>query len=386
MSVEVTTAIVCRGSSGHHPLLLDLALEAAATSGDVHLIASKDVDLSAVADRVAGVVRYQSQHGRLAASLAERFALQAFAKRHLGVTFLVLGGEDAALVATVAGPPRGSTCVFVSMRPHALRLERPLGRWKARALEVATAVAAGRSPRVTVLTLDPAAAADPVIEKVSRGRLRLLRDPLYEGLPADWQLQSIEHAPDGARVLFFGSLSRRKGTLDMLEAARQVKRKRPDCRIELLGSLPTGPDRPEIEAAISAAVADGVATAELGRFSTGTLQERLADATAVALPYRNHHGSSGALVNCVAARVPVVVPPRGLMADEVRQYALGEVCESDDIEGVCSGLAKLIESPDRYRRHMRRDEYLVGRTRPEAVGFLRSLLPQQRSPCLAKPT
>ena len=72
-------------------------------------------------------------------------------------------------------------------------------------------------------------------------------------------------------------------------------------------------------------------------FETGAYYE--ADATAdlflrrgevVVLPHRGHLGSSGVMLQAVAAGRPVLVPDRGLMAERVRAFGLGRTYRAED--------------------------------------------------------
>jgi hypothetical protein len=70
-------------------------------------------------------------------------------------------------------------------------------------------------------------------------------------------------------------------------------------------------------------------------FETGAYYENdatadlfLSQAKTVVLPHRGHLGSSGVMLQALAAGLPVLVPDRGLMADRVRAYGLGRTYRS----------------------------------------------------------
>jgi glycosyltransferase involved in cell wall biosynthesis len=56
----------------------------------------------------------------------------------------------------------------------------------------------------------------------------------------------------------------------------------------------------------------------------------MAAARCVVLPYRAHDGSSGVMLQALAAGRPVLVPDRGLMAYRVRGFGLGSVYRDGD--------------------------------------------------------
>lgn len=55
-------------------------------------------------------------------------------------------------------------------------------------------------------------------------------------------------------------------------------------------------------------------------------------AECVVLPYRNHLGSSGIMLQALAAGVPVLVPDRGLMAERVTRFTVGALYRHGDFD------------------------------------------------------
>ncbi|HJW76016.1 MAG TPA: hypothetical protein VJ787_10155 [Thermoleophilia bacterium] len=64
--------------------------------------------------------------------------------------------------------------------------------------------------------------------------------------------------------------------------------------------------------------------------SDATVDLFLKYAEVVVLPHRDHLGSSGVMLQALAARRPVLVPDRGLMAHRVRAYGLGRLYRHGD--------------------------------------------------------
>jgi glycosyltransferase involved in cell wall biosynthesis len=75
----------------------------------------------------------------------------------------------------------------------------------------------------------------------------------------------------------------------------------------------------------------------------------MAAARCVVLPYQEHDGSSGIMLQAAAAGRPVLVPDRGLMAWRVRRFGLGETYAHGDITDLRRKFRALLESaPGRY--------------------------------------
>jgi glycosyltransferase involved in cell wall biosynthesis len=77
--------------------------------------------------------------------------------------------------------------------------------------------------------------------------------------------------------------------------------------------------------------------------SPQTAERFLAAARCVVLPYREHDGSSGVMLQAVAAGRPVLVPDRGLMGWRVRAFGVGEVYEDGDWAALRRSFLRLCE-------------------------------------------
>lgn len=77
--------------------------------------------------------------------------------------------------------------------------------------------------------------------------------------------------------------------------------------------------------------------------SPRTAELFLAAARCVALPYREHDGSSGVMLQAVAAGRPVLVPDRGLMGWRVREFGVGEVYDDGDWDALRQSFVDLCE-------------------------------------------
>jgi glycosyltransferase involved in cell wall biosynthesis len=77
--------------------------------------------------------------------------------------------------------------------------------------------------------------------------------------------------------------------------------------------------------------------------SPRTAELFLTAARCVVLPYREHDGSSGVMLQAVAAGRPVLVPDRGLMGWRVREFGVGEVYDDGDWAGLRQSFIRLCE-------------------------------------------
>jgi glycosyltransferase involved in cell wall biosynthesis len=119
--------------------------------------------------------------------------------------------------------------------------------------------------------------------------------------------------------------------------------------------------------------------------SAATADLFLAAARCVALPYRAHDGSSGSMLQAVAAGRPVLVPDRGLSAWRVRSFGLGAVYRDGDDADLARRFRELCRvGPEPYREAAASYTALFGReqvaaaiTRAVAVRGDGARLPQQ---------
>jgi glycosyltransferase involved in cell wall biosynthesis len=194
--------------------------------------------------------------------------------------------------------------------------------------------------------LDVALCLDEYFVRERRGRYRWMPD-LYEpsqqedsrvaadglvgavdddGLAA--QLRSLAAAHDGQNLLvYYGTAYARRGydTLLRLAALRDAcfvhcGRRNDDDSYEfdvagLRNELRLRGDLFETERFVS---------------DFGAANALFSTANSVVLPYRRHLGSSGVMLQALAARRPVLVPDEGLMAARVRDHGLGAVYRAGD--------------------------------------------------------
>lgn len=152
--------------------------------------------------------------------------------------------------------------------------------------------------------------------------------------------------PDGTppTVLFVGVVCRRKGTLELARAARLLReRGLRDWRLVVVGGPgPTpGPEYAEIVAEFTAAgLADSIVGPEHGE----QVRARLARADVFVLP-SFLEGQPIAIIEAMAAGVPVVGTAIGAVPDLIRDGIEGRVVEPGNVEAMAEALEQLITDP-----------------------------------------
>ncbi len=119
--------------------------------------------------------------------------------------------------------------------------------------------------------------------------------------------------------------------------------------------------------------------------SAATADLFLDAARCVALPYRGHDGSSGSMLQAVAAGRPVLVPDRGLSAWRVRSFGLGVVYRDGDDADLARRFRELCRvgpepyhaATGRYTALFSRDQVRAAIARAVAVRGEGARLPQQ---------
>jgi glycosyltransferase involved in cell wall biosynthesis len=121
-------------------------------------------------------------------------------------------------------------------------------------------------------------------------------------------------------VVYVGTPQSRRGYRVLLRLARDVG----GCFIHC-GEPPGSGGDPDDDTGARAALASRSAILEFGRFYQcfDTAQATFGAARCVVLPYEDHLGSSGVMLQALMAGRPVLVPDQGLMACRVRSFGLG---------------------------------------------------------------
>jgi glycosyltransferase involved in cell wall biosynthesis len=174
------------------------------------------------------------------------------------------------------------------------------------------------------------------------------QDPTLRAMP------SPDRRP--CRVVFVGSLIRRKGVAELVAAARQLHAEGVDLEIDVYG--PGQPDAFDI---------DGRGIRYAGRIPFGTAQEVIAPYDALVLPSR--YDGWGVVVNeAVVAGVPVICSDRVGAGAFVRRWGCGLTFPAGSAEALARALRAL--ATDVCLRNQLRDACIAARDKlsPQVAG------------------
>jgi glycosyltransferase involved in cell wall biosynthesis len=167
---------------------------------------------------------------------------------------------------------------------------------------------------------------------------RSLRDPF---------LFEMERSLEGRKqrtILYVGRLTGEKGPQTLVEAMASVLEATPDAHLILAGD---GPLRTELEElAANCGVAGHVEFT--GWVGVEGLRELYARADVFCLPSHSE-GMPGALLEALAARLPVVVTRVGDMPILVEPGGAGRVVPPNDTESLAAALIDILGSPEEWR-------------------------------------
>jgi glycosyltransferase involved in cell wall biosynthesis len=140
-------------------------------------------------------------------------------------------------------------------------------------------------------------------------------------------------------VVYVGANQRRRGYADLLRLARDEGGSFLHCGERDERDESSDEETRELRRAL----AERGALLETGDayLSPETADVFIRAARCVALPYRGHDGSSGIMLQALAAGRPVLVPDRGLMAYRVRTFGLGLTYRPGDETGLRRGFRDL---------------------------------------------
>lgn len=158
----------------------------------------------------------------------------------------------------------------------------------------------------------------------------------------------IAPAGESTTILFVGTLARRKGLTELLDAMKRVgERAIGGWRLEAVGAGNEVGDR-EADAIRHAFRTAGMGDALLGPLAGAALRERLRSAGVYALPSRSE-GQPIGIMEAMASGLPVVATRVGGVPDMVRDGEDGLLVDPGDSDGLADALAKLLGSPELRR-------------------------------------
>jgi glycosyltransferase involved in cell wall biosynthesis len=159
----------------------------------------------------------------------------------------------------------------------------------------------------------------------------------------------------GQTLLFFGLIRAYKGVDLLLRALPLVARARPDVRLVLAGD-PLDPVEPLQTLARDLGVGERIDW-RLGYLPDEEVEDVLADASVVVLPYRRRVDASGVLALAVGHGLPIVASDVGSLGETVEEFGAGEVVPPEDVEALAAACIRLLGDDGR------RDEAVRGAAR-----------------------
>jgi glycosyltransferase involved in cell wall biosynthesis len=184
---------------------------------------------------------------------------------------------------------------------------------------------------------------------VPRKRIARIPHPVFESAgPSDG-------GGPGQTLLFFGLIRAYKGLDLLLRALPVVARDLPDVRLVVAGD-PLDPVEPLRKLASELGVAERVDW-RLGFLPDGEVDDVLAKALVVVLPYRRRVDASGVLALAVGHGLPIVASDVGSLGETVAEFGAGEVVPPEDVEALAAACVRLLGDDGR------RDEAVRGAAR-----------------------
>jgi glycosyltransferase involved in cell wall biosynthesis len=212
--------------------------------------------------------------------------------------------------------------------------------------------------------VDAALVLDELYAAGHRGSHAWLPDIYREFEPAGeaWEREAAEWAervrgflagcPRRPVVVYVGANQRRRGYADLLRLALGED----GCFLHCGERDDDDESSDEETRALRRALAERGALLETGDPYLGpeTADVFLRAARCIALPYRNHDGSSGIMLQALAAGRPVLVPDRGLMAYRLRTFGLGLTYRAGDDADLRARFRELqAQDPERWAPALR---------------------------------
>jgi glycosyltransferase involved in cell wall biosynthesis len=297
-------------------------------------------------------------------------------------THLTLANVYGRLAARAARVPATTTFHNTDYEPEVM-VDTAVRPWKLAPYRLAERLTAVRGRPVLAVSEFVAASVHRRL-----GYARAAIEVIYNGVaPSLWEEVSDEARaaarralglpPDAQVVVQVGRLTAQKGQMHTVESARRLRDRR-RVRWILVGE---GPLRPELEAAIARADLGASVSLAGGRADVRTF---LAAADLFVFPSR-HEGLGIAVLEAMAAGLPVVAYAAGPLPEIVTGGATGALVPAGDVEALAGAVEALLADPVRARAMGRRGREEVIRrfsiataADRHAAFYARVLAPEQR--------
>jgi glycosyltransferase involved in cell wall biosynthesis len=154
-------------------------------------------------------------------------------------------------------------------------------------------------------------------------------------------------APEKEIYLHFGSLAERKGTLEIIKAARLIpKQKQKTIAILLVGK----PENLRTEQNILEGITENKKTSEVqiiceNMFVSNQIMKSLfMQCSVVVMPYKNPEASSGILGHAIAAKKPVITTGKGLLKELVTRNNFGVLLNEVNPQNIANAFIEIENS------------------------------------------
>jgi glycosyltransferase involved in cell wall biosynthesis len=182
---------------------------------------------------------------------------------------------------------------------------------------------------------------------IPRGRIVRIPHPVFD---RDAHTDRVG-SPPGQTLLFFGLIRSYKGLDLLLRALPAVARDRPDVRLVVAGD-PLDPVEPLQALATELRVWERIDW-RLGYLPEVEVEQVLADASVVVLPYRRRVDASGVLALAVGHRLPIVASDVGSLGETVAEFGAGEVVPPEDVDALAAACVRLLSDDGRRAEAVR---------------------------------
>lgn len=160
-----------------------------------------------------------------------------------------------------------------------------------------------------------------------------------------------DRARAGQTLLFFGLIRSYKGLDLLLRALPAVARARPDVRLVVAGD-PLDPVEPLQALATELGVWERIDW-RLGFLPEAEVEQVLADASVVVVPYRQRVDASGVLALAVGHGLPIVASDVGSLGETVEEFGAGEVVPPEDVDALAAACVRLLSDDGRRAEAVR---------------------------------
>lgn len=160
----------------------------------------------------------------------------------------------------------------------------------------------------------------------------------------------LDVEPGRRLLLLFGSLARRKGTFELLDAVEHLPADLARMAAVAFVGRVHDDERAAVGARLAATRAASAAQLLLhdAFVPESDVQRYFEAADLVLLPYQRHVGSSGVLIRAAAAGRPVLAQDYGLVGAHTRRHGLGRTVDTTDAAALANALAGYLAAPAAY--------------------------------------